>query len=66
MIGNNGMNEKMIPDGYIFSDIMLMVMIVLFMGSICLMVLTLFINEAINAVIRIKRELIEEEKEVKE
>lgn len=55
----------MIPDGCILSDIMLMVMIVLFMGSICLMVLSLFLNEAIGIVIRIKRELIEEE-EVKE
>lgn len=52
----------MIPEGYILSDIMLMVMIVLFMGSICLMVLSLFLSEVIDTVIRIKRELIEEEK----
>ena len=51
----------MIPDGCILADIMLTVMIVLFMGSICLMILSLFLSEAINTVIKIKRELIEEE-----
>ena len=51
----------MVPDGFILADIMLTVMIVLFMGSICLMVLSLFLNEAIDTEIRIKRELIEEE-----
>lgn len=55
----------MIPDGYILSDIMLMLMIVLVAVPICLMVLSLFLNEAIDIVIKIKRELIEEE-EVKE
>lgn len=55
----------MIPEGYILSDIMLMVMIVLFMGSLFLMVLSLFLNEVIDVVIKIKRELIEEEEEVK-
>lgn len=56
----------MIPNGCILADITLTVMIVLFMGSFCLMVLSLFVREAIDTVIRIKRELIEEEEEVKE
>jgi len=56
----------MIPDGFVLSDIAMAVMIVLFFGGITLFVLSMCIEQVLDVIIRVKRELLEDEEEVKE
>ena len=51
----------MIPEGFIFSDIALAVVIVLFFGGITLFVLSMCIEQVLDVIIRVKRELLEDE-----
>ena len=50
----------MIPEGFIFSDIALAVVIVLMVGSMTLFVISMCIEEVIDVIIRVKRELLED------
>lgn len=51
----------MIPEGFIFSDIALAVVIVLMIGSMTLFVLSMCIEQVLDVIIRVKRELLEDE-----
>lgn len=51
----------MIPDGFVLSDIAMAVMIVLFFGFMTLCVISMCIEQVINVIIRVKRELLEDE-----
>jgi len=51
----------MIPEGFILSDIAMAVMIVLFFGGITLCVLSMCIEQVLDVIIRVKRELLEDE-----
>jgi hypothetical protein len=51
----------MIPEGFILSDIALAVVIVLMIGSMTLFVLSMCIEQVLNSIIRVKRELLTDE-----
>lgn len=50
----------MIPDGFVLSDIAMAVMIVLFFGGMTLIIISMCIEQVINVIIRVKRELLED------
>jgi len=53
----------MIPEGFILSDIAMAVMIVLFFGGMTLIIISMCIEQVINSIIRVKRELLTDEEE---
>ena len=53
----------MIPEGFIFSDIAMAVMLVLFFGCMILFVISMCIEQVLDVIIRVKRELLTDEEE---
>lgn len=53
----------MIPDGFILSDIALAVVIVLFFGGMTLIIISMCIEQVLDVIIRVKRELLTDEEE---
>ena len=51
----------MIPEGFILSDIAMAVMIVLMFGCMTLFVISMCIEQVLEVIIRVKRELLEDE-----
>ena len=51
----------MIPEGFIFSDIALAVVIVLLFGGMTLFLISMCIEEVIDVIIRVKREVLTDE-----